>query len=857
MARKGEAIELAHAMTAFSRAGAASLILLLLAQCARAQADDDLDSLLTESDKPAESKSETPAPDAQDSSAPAPAPYPNTIPVATPKEAPLPPDPPDKRRNALIEEIVVTAQKREESINEVPIAISAFSGEQLDALGVTDTRNLSTLVPGFTYADSGYATPIYTLRGIGFNDATYNATSTVGIYVDEVNLPYSVMSKGANLDLERVEVLKGPQGTLYGRNTTGGAINYIAKKPSDTFEAGITGSYGTYRTSDVEGYLTGPLSDSLKGRIAVKSINSSQGWQYSNTRPDDHLGKKDKQSLRGLLDWHASEHHTLNFSISGWRDASEPQAPQVIAITPQNPNDMGTGATLSPEVRNYPVVPRDDADPRVADWSPEMKWQIHERYFQSAIRSTFDVSDTLSLTTIASYADMKEGGSLLPQSGFNVLNVEQKLDARIKTKALESRLSGEWGDSFRWMLGGNLSRDDGNEFHELFVDTSSDAFPDPVTGRSAVGVDRVATFGVHQADQLAGFLHTEWQIINPLKFSLGARYTQDKRKFTGCTLEPLDGMGGLTRLFQILAIERAATTATLPPPIINQGDCITLKSNGSNEIFAGELNEDNVSGRAALDWTPVDDVLAYLSFSRGFKSGGFPVLSSSDQKQYVPVKQEQLHAFELGSKISLLDHALHVNAAAFYYDYKDKQLLTRTLDDVFGPLPILRNAPKSQVIGAELEIQSAPLPGLFVSLAGSYIKTEIKEFTSTGFQGQANFNFAGKPFNFTPKVQGALVMDYMFPLSSNINLGFGGDYSYTGKSNSTLDENPLYEHKAYGLVSVRAKLARSDGAWSVTLWGRNITDQLATISIIQAGDGAARFVQQPRTYGLTLSLNWL
>jgi outer membrane receptor protein involved in Fe transport len=221
------------------------------------------------------------------------------------------------------------------------------------------------------------------------------------------------------------------------------------------------------------------------------------------------------------------------------------------------------------------------------------------------------------------------------------------------------------------------------------------------------------------------------------------------------------------------------------------------------------------------------------------------------------VKQERLHAFELGSKISLLDRNLHVNTAAFYYDYKDKQLLTRTLDDVFGPLPILQNAPKSQVIGAELEIQSAPLEGLFVSLAGSYIKTKIKEFRSTGFQGEPDFNFAGKPFNFTPTVQGALVLDYSFPVADNLTLGLGGDYSYTGKSNSTLDENPRYEHAAYGLVSVRVRLAAADGAWSATLWGRNITDELATISIIQAGDGAARFVGQPRTYGLTMSYNWL
>ena len=129
----------------------------------------------------------------------------------------------------MIEEIVVTAQKREESINDVPIAISAYTGEQIRDLGITDTRDLSALIPGFSHSDSGLSNPIFTLRGVGFNDASRTASSTVGIYMDEVNLPYSYLSKGPSLDVERLEVLKGPQGTLYGRNTTGGAVNYIAK----------------------------------------------------------------------------------------------------------------------------------------------------------------------------------------------------------------------------------------------------------------------------------------------------------------------------------------------------------------------------------------------------------------------------------------------------------------------------------------------------------------------------------------------------------------------------------------------------------------------------------------------------
>ncbi len=162
-----------------------------------------------------------------------------------------------KTRSSLIEEVVVTAQKREQSSQDVGIAVSAFSGDTLNQLGVQDTTDISSMVPGFTFADSGYSIPTYTIRGIGFADISQAGSSTVGVYIDEIILPYPAMTKGANLDLERVEVLKGPQGTLYGRNTTGGAVNYISNKPAEDFEAGFSASYGKYNRSELEAYVSG------------------------------------------------------------------------------------------------------------------------------------------------------------------------------------------------------------------------------------------------------------------------------------------------------------------------------------------------------------------------------------------------------------------------------------------------------------------------------------------------------------------------------------------------------------------------------------------------------------------------
>src|SRR5690606_16449149 len=158
-------------------------------------------------------------------------------------------------------EIIVTAQKREQSLNDVGLSITAATGAELTALGVNDTGDLAKITPGFTFTKSQDGTPLYTLRGVGFNDYTLGASPAVSVYVDQVPLAYGAFTQGASLDLERVEVLKGPQGILFGQNSTGGAINYIAAKPSQEFEAGVKGSYGRFNRLEAEGFVSGGLSD--------------------------------------------------------------------------------------------------------------------------------------------------------------------------------------------------------------------------------------------------------------------------------------------------------------------------------------------------------------------------------------------------------------------------------------------------------------------------------------------------------------------------------------------------------------------------------------------------------------------
>jgi outer membrane receptor protein involved in Fe transport len=180
--------------------------------------------------------------------------------------------------SATLQELVVTAQKREESINEVGMSIQAESGDRLNKLGIRDTSDLQKIVPGFQSTPTYYGTYVFTIRGVGFQDTSLAGNPTVSVYSDEAPLPFSILTNGATLDLERVEVLKGPQGTLFGNNATGGAVNYIARKPTDHWAAGVDATYGRFNDFDAMGFVSGPITDTLKFRAAVR-INESGPWQ--------------------------------------------------------------------------------------------------------------------------------------------------------------------------------------------------------------------------------------------------------------------------------------------------------------------------------------------------------------------------------------------------------------------------------------------------------------------------------------------------------------------------------------------------------------------------------------------------
>ncbi|MET0660581.1 MAG: TonB-dependent receptor, partial [Steroidobacteraceae bacterium] len=283
--------------------------------------------------------------------------------------------------------------------------------------------------------------------------------------------------------------------------------------------------------------------------------------------------------------------------------------------------------------------------------------------------------------------------------------------------------------------------------------------------------------------------------------------------------------------------------------------CFALDENFQPGAFSDSLDEDNVSFRIALDWHVTEDSLLYVSYARGYKAGGFPSPAASRQLQYAPVTQEKVLGLEVGAKTFLADRQIQANIALYDYDYDDKQLFTKVLDPLFGPLGIIDNAPKSTVRGGELEVRYAPswASGLVLGASGAYVDTEVDEFFGLDNQG-APTDFSGRPFNFAPEWSYTLTLDYEHSVSSTLIGFFSADYNYSDDTNASLEGDPLYALDSYGLLGARIGVKTEQ--WSAMLWGRNLTDDFKATGILSNGDVLSRWNTEGRTYGVTFSYDF-
>jgi iron complex outermembrane recepter protein len=737
-------------------------------------------------------------------------------------------------------EIVVTAEKRSERVQDVPMSITAATGVELQSLGITDTSQLEKLVPGFSVDRTSYGLPVFLIRGVGFNDSSLGVAPAVTVYTDQIPLPFSAMSRGAVMDIERVEVLKGPQGTLFGENSTGGAINYVVAKPTNTFQAGVDLTYGRFNQTDVEAFISGPLSDTVSARLAVR--NEYQGdWQKGYT-VDETNGEKQFHNARLLVDWKPSDIARFELMVSGWIDRSETQQPQDIAYTPLV---VGPAARVVPyPVASFPPAP---SDPRAAAWNPTDNLSQDTHLYQVALRGDIDVTDAITLTSLTSYERYKLS---LPidWSGTTYPIATEVDEGEISSLFQELRFAGSLGDRARWMLGGNFEHD--------IVDEAQNFNP-LITSGTAVGPFDFDNFRIGNAQGIiskGGFASIDFNFAPGLTSQTSVRYTSQDRSFAGCTRDYGNGEAAT-------AIGFLSTLFTGTPQSIPNGGCITLSATGAPlPIVTGQLNQNNVSWRESLNWKPNLYTLLYANVTKGYKAGSFPTQPSSLASQFNPVPQESVLAYELGTKLSTPSHLLQLDGALFYYDYTDKQLAGYLVVPPFGSIPQLVSIPKAKVEGAELSLVVHPLTNLTLSANGTYIKTRVDQDppNPTGPYGNST-TFVGQSFPFSPKWQGVFDAQYVFALSDSLQSFVGT--SVTSRSatvGALLSGDPAVAQQeaylrvpGYTTLDLRAGIEPTHGPWRLEVWGRNVTDRLYVTGLGRTSDYTTRFAAMPATFGIS------
>ncbi|WP_129646865.1 TonB-dependent receptor [Peristeroidobacter agariperforans] len=774
-----------------------------------------------------------------------------------------------------LEEIMVTAQRRAESINEVGLAIQAFDAASLEALRVDSVADLTTVVPSFTVSQSYQGVPTYTMRGIGFNTINLSATSTVGTYVDEVAYAYPIMNTGPLMDLERVEVLKGPQGTLYGRNTTAGLINFITARPTDTFGAAVTADVGNYQSYNFGGYISGPLSERVQARIAVRSENSGEGWQRSASR-GERLGEISKHGVRASLAIQPGDGTQIDFSATYWRNESDTVAGQGIGFTPATANSPFNAPGLVNFIRSNP--PNDATG---ADWAPEslrstdigigagLTGPLRENnpFTGLKLRIDQDLSDSVKLVSLSSYNEF-ERDALFDWSGAPYEILVQKATGKIRSLAEDLHIEGET-DRVNWLVGAYYAQDEILDSNRTLLGQNAN-----VSLIRTVGLPLLATpfncCGYTAADLARSFrtyedvgnIDTEtWSVftnaglrLNDLfKLNAGVRYTEDRQDYRGCSRDFNGSM-----LPNVNVVNRALflqNYGILSAPI-SAGQCHTFDPvTGTFHEIVSTLDESNVSWRASLDFTPADTTLIYASVSRGAKAGTTPINPANIARQNAPVKQELLTAYELGLKATGAGRTLQTNLAAFYYDYEDKQIGTYFADPIYTALTRLDNVPKSQAYGVEGDVTWQPVSGITIAGTALWLQTEVKDYVGTNAAGQPQ-DYDGAEFIYSPELQASLSLLYLRPLGNGLNLEMTLNGRYQGKSNTIFEDIDLYKIPAYGVANVSVGLRDAEDRWSFTLWSRNVLDKYYWTAVASNANVVVRFPSPPRTYGATIGLKF-
>jgi iron complex outermembrane receptor protein len=683
-----------------------------------------------------------------------------------------------------LQEVVVTAQRRAEKLQDVPISVEAFTAAQLEASGISSNADLPMVTPGLVFGQqSGGAQPF--LRGVGTVAGGPGIENPIALYVDNV---YYGAQTGSILSLNniaQIEVLKGPQGTLFGRNATGGLIQITTKDPSHTFGGSVGATYGNYATAGTDLYVTGGLTDEVAADLSMHFEHQGDGYG-ENLFTGLPLSKTQDLAARNkwLLTTADGTQVKLSFDY------------EVIHFTPNYGPAPGTTPLGAPP---YPVPPQDTA----GIFQPFGK--THQGGASIQIQHDFEFGRFVSITAYRhSTLEANSSASLSIDPAFAIASDATQTNSQISQ---EFQLLSPSASRVQWTMGAYLYDADGGLTP-----------PAVTTGGLIAPLTYFDAYDHQKAYSAALYGQATTEVAPATNLTLGLRYTVERRDFRG--------------------------TQTYGFPDGSSADV----SDAQHKIF------DKPTWRFALDHHFTPDVMGYVSYNRGFKSGGFnDVLVPTTE--FAP---EVLDAYEIGAKAALFDRRLSLDAAGFYYKYKNIQ--------AFRYLPNgnadIYNGAAAKLYGLDLDAKLRLFENLTLTGAMEVMHTEYTSFMGAplsmpmegGGTAYSVGSVAGNRLPLAPRVTTSVTADYVVPMAARGDLTLSSTYAHNSGWYGEPD-NRLHQ-PAYDVVNAQISWNSSDEIYKVRLWGKNLTDAQYTTALGSQPNGDFAVFAPPRTYGVAVSRNF-
>lgn len=704
-----------------------------------------------------------------------------------------------------IENIIVTAQKRTENLQRVPVTVSVVSAEQLEHFQIQNATDLTQAVPGFTIYTSGGTTHAY-IRGVGTASGTGQEPST-NVYVDGVYYQHVSTSNALFNNLERVEVIKGPQGTLFGRNAVSGVISYTTKDPTQEPSADVRVGYGNYNTTSGSLYATTGVTANLAADIAVTFEDQGDGWG-KNLYTGEDIHKSSKVSAR--TKWVLSPSDTLKFTLIGDYSRAAPATNGFVASRGVYPFiNTGPEHTGGFYDSYWPVQPRH----RLISHGGSLKAE-----------ASFDWATFVSISALRRDSQVRNGPyefspPFLPETpavGQVPNNKVQSLQKDfIRTFTQEFQLLSDPSSSVTWVAGAYL----------LFTDAGYSIRNNQNT-RLPTGSVNTRSQTSQQTDSLSLFAQATVPVFERTRVTGGFRYTRDHRAVKGyATRNTVDNPD--------VYILRPGTTPFDNPQPSGTWSKPTFKVGAEHDV--------------------TDNIFAYASFSTGFQSAYYNIGSSAGNP---PLEPTTIDAYEIGMKGDFLDYRLRVNAALFHYD-----LSNVVVDRLINAISDKANAAKSRIKGIDLDVTAIPIDNLTLTASLSYTDPKYTDYKNSIhyvpnpngiFWDTVEADDSGQQLQATEKFAATTTANYL--IRTNI-----GEFSLTGavnfRSGIHFDTQDLNAQPEYTLVNGSVGWTDPDGRFDVTVWGKNLTGE--EVGDLFPGDTLMQYcVQAPRTYGIQFGYHW-